>query len=108
LGAPTGLTAFTGSLILAYMALAHDHQHWRGCALCCAQRVSRWGVGDWGDPVANDLACGVARGALGAGDRLMLGIGRAIGETMAVMMVTGNAANIPGWAAASSSSRCAR
>ncbi|MEZ4618755.1 MAG: hypothetical protein R2867_25025 [Caldilineaceae bacterium] len=25
----------------------------------------------------------------------MLGIGRAIGETMAVMMVTGNAANIP-------------
>ena len=26
---------------------------------------------------------------------MMLGIGRAIGETMAVMMVTGNAANIP-------------
>jgi phosphate transport system permease protein len=26
---------------------------------------------------------------------IMLGIGRAIGETMAVMMVTGNAANIP-------------
>ena len=26
---------------------------------------------------------------------VMLGIGRAIGETMAVMMVTGNAANIP-------------
>ena len=28
---------------------------------------------------------------------VMLGIGRAIGETMAVMMVTGNAANIPEW-----------
>jgi phosphate transport system permease protein len=26
---------------------------------------------------------------------VMLGVGRAIGETMAVMMVTGNAANIP-------------
>jgi phosphate transport system permease protein len=26
---------------------------------------------------------------------IMLGIGRAIGETMAVMLVTGNAANIP-------------
>jgi phosphate transport system permease protein len=25
----------------------------------------------------------------------MLGVGRAIGETMAVMMVTGNAANVP-------------
>jgi ABC-type phosphate transport system permease subunit len=38
---------------------------------------------------------------------VMLGIGRAIGETMAVMLVTGNAANIPASTRASFSNPCA-
>jgi phosphate transport system permease protein len=95
LGASTGLTAFTGSLILAYMALptiisiSED-------ALYAVPKEYRDGA----------LAIGATQwqtiwrvvlpaGRSGLVIAVMLGIGRAIGETMAVMMVTGNAANIP-------------
>jgi phosphate transport system permease protein len=94
-GAPTGLTAFTGSLLLALMALptivsvAED-------ALDAVPRSYRDGA----------LALGITRwqtiwrvtvpaGRSGIIIGMMLGIGRAIGETMTVMMVTGNAARIP-------------
>jgi phosphate transport system permease protein len=94
-GAPTGLTAFTGSLLLALMALptivsvAED-------ALDAVPRSYRDGA----------LALGITRwqtiwrvtvpaGRSGIITAMMLGIGRAIGETMTVMMVTGNAARIP-------------
>ena len=95
LGAPTGLTAFTGSLILAYMSLptiisiAEDAlyavpKEYRDGALAigATQWQSIWRV-----------VLPAARPGLVIA--VMLGIGRAIGETMAVMMVTGNAANIP-------------
>jgi phosphate transport system permease protein len=95
LGAPTGLTAFTGALILAYMALptiisvSED-------ALYAVPKEYRDGA----------LAIGATQwqtiwrvvlpaGRSGLVMAVMLGIGRAIGETMAVMMVTGNAANVP-------------
>jgi phosphate transport system permease protein len=94
-GAPTGLTALTGSLLLALMALptivsvAED-------ALDAVPRSYREGA----------LALGITRwqtiwrvtvpaGRSGIITGMMLGIGRAIGETMTVMMVTGNAARIP-------------
>jgi len=95
MGAPTGLTAFTGSLILAYMslptiisigedALYAVPKEYRDGAL--AMGATKWQT-IW------RVILPAARSGLVIA--LMLGIGRAIGETMAVMMVTGNAANIP-------------
>jgi len=95
MGAPTGLTAFTGSLILAYMslptiisigedALYAVPKEYRDGAL--ALGATKW-------QTIRRVVLPAARSGLVIA--LMLGIGRAIGETMAVMMVTGNAANIP-------------
>jgi phosphate transport system permease protein len=95
LGAPTGLTAFTGALILAYMALptvisvAEDAldavpKSYRdaGLAMGATQWQTIWRV------VVPAARSGIVMA-------VMLGMGRAIGETMAVMMVTGNAARLP-------------
>ena len=95
MGAATGLTAFTGSLILAYMALptiisisedalyAVPKEYRDGAlAIGATQWQAIWRV-----------VLPAARSGLVIA--VMLGIGRTIGETMAVMMVTGNAANIP-------------
>ena len=95
LGAPTGLTAFTGALILAYMALptiisisedalyAVPKEYRDGAlAIGATQWQTIWRV------VLPAARSGIVIA-------VMLGIGRAIGETMAVMMVTGNAANLP-------------
>jgi phosphate transport system permease protein len=91
LNLPTGLTALAGSLLLAGIALptivsiAEDAldavpKSFREGAL--ALGATRWQT-MWG------VTLPAARsGVLTA---VMLGIGRAIGETMAVMMVTGNA-----------------
>lgn len=92
---PTGLTAFTGSILLALIAIptivtiAEDALNtvppsYRQASL--ALGATRWQT-IWG------VTLPAARsGVLTA---LMLGVGRAIGETMAVMMVTGNAAVLP-------------
>jgi len=95
LGAPSGLTGFTGSLILAYMSLPTIVSITED-ALYAVPREYRDG----------SLAIGATRwqtiwhvvvpaARSGIVIAVMLGIGRAIGETMAVMLVTGNAANIP-------------
>jgi phosphate transport system permease protein len=94
-GAPTGLTAFTGALLLALMALptivsvAEDAldavpKIYRDGAL--ALGATRW------QAIWRVVVPAARSGILTA---MMLGIGRAIGETMTVMMVTGNAARIP-------------
>jgi phosphate transport system permease protein len=94
LNLPTGLTAFTGSIILAYMALptivsvAEDAldavpRSYRDAAL--ALGATRWQT-IW--------MVTVKAGKSGILTAMMLGVGRAIGETMAVLMVTGNAARI--------------
>jgi len=95
LGVPTGLTAFTGALILAYMALptiisvAEDAldavpKNYRdaGLAMGATQWQTIWRV------VVPAARSGIVTA-------MMLGMGRAIGETMAVMLVTGNAARLP-------------
>jgi phosphate transport system permease protein len=95
MGAPTGLTAFTGSLILAYMALptmisiSEDAlyavpKEYRDGALAIG--ATKWQM-IW------RVVLPAARSGLIIA--IMLGVGRAIGETMAVLMVTGNAANMP-------------
>lgn len=92
---PTGLTAFTGVLLLAWMALptvvsvAEDvldavPKTYRDAGL--ALGMTQWQV-IW--------RIVLPAGRSGILMALMLGVGRAIGETMTVMMVTGNAARIP-------------
>lgn len=95
LDVPTGLTVFAGALVLAYMALptiisvAEDAldavpKSYRdaGLAMGATQWQTIWHV------VVPAARSGIAMA-------VMLGMGRAIGETMAVMMVTGNAARMP-------------
>jgi phosphate transport system permease protein len=95
LNLPTGLTAFTGALILAYMALptmisvAEDALDavpisYRNASL--AMGATQW------QTIWRVVVPAAKSGILTA---IMLGMGRAIGETMLVMMVTGNAARMP-------------
>lgn len=91
LNLPTGLTAFTGSLLLGGIALptivsvAEDAldavpRSYRDAALAI-------GATEW-QTIWKVTLPAARSGVLTA---VMLGIGRAIGETMTVMMVTGNA-----------------
>lgn len=92
---PTGLTALSGSIMLAFMAMptivsmmedafTAVPRSYREGAL--ALGATRW------QTIWRVLLPAAHSGMLAA---VMLGIGRVIGETMAVMMITGNAANIP-------------
>jgi phosphate transport system permease protein len=94
-GLPTGLTALTGSITLAFMAMptivsiAEDAitavpRQYREAAI--AMGATKWQT-TW-----RIVAYAARPGMIAA---VMLGIGRVIGETMAVMMLTGNAALIP-------------
>ncbi len=88
---PTGLTAFTGSLLLGGIAVptivsvAEDALD----SVPRAYREGAWALGAtrW-QTIWHVTFPAASSGVLTA---IMLGIGRAIGETMAVMMVTGNA-----------------
>jgi phosphate transport system permease protein len=95
LNIPTGLTAFSGSLLLGGMAIptivsvAED-------ALDAVPRTYRqaaeaMGATRW-QTIWRVTLPAARSGVLTA---IMLGIGRALGETMTVMMVTGNAAVMP-------------
>jgi len=92
---PTGLTAFSGSIMLALMsmptivsitedAITAVPKQYREAAL--ALGATKWQM-IW-RVVLRAASPGIIAGC-------MLGIGRVIGETMAVMMITGNAARIP-------------
>ena len=92
---PTGLTAFTGAVLLGFISIptivsiAEDALNsvpaiYRQGSL--ALGATRWQT-IWGVTVP-----AARSGILTA---VMLGVGRAIGETMAVMMVTGNAPVLP-------------
>ena len=92
---PTGLTAFTGALILAFMAIptiasiSEDAinsvpKDYREAAL--ALGATKW------QTICRILVPTASSGILAAA---LLGIGRVIGETMVVMMVCGNASVIP-------------
>jgi phosphate transport system permease protein len=95
LNLPTGLTAFTGAVMLGLIAIptvvsiAEDAlntvpQSYRHASL--ALGATNWQT-IWGVTVP------AARSGLLTA--IMLGVGRALGETMAVMMVTGNAPVLP-------------
>lgn len=93
-GLPTGLTALTGSLLLALMAIptvisisedairsVPESYKAASLALGASKLQTLWKVT-------------IPAALSGITAAVMLGMGRVIGETMAVMMVTGNAAVI--------------
>ncbi len=92
---PTGLTALSGSIMLAFMAMptivtiAEDAlysvpKNYKEGAL--ALGATHW------QAIWRVMLPAASSGILAA---VMLGLGRVIGETMAVMMITGNAAVLP-------------
>jgi phosphate transport system permease protein len=92
---PTGLTAFTGALLLGWISIptivsiAEDALN----NVPASYRQAAWALGATRWQTIWGVTLPAARsGVLTA---LMLGIGRAMGETMAVMMVTGNAPTLP-------------
>ncbi len=92
---PTGLTAFTGAVLLGLISIptivsvaeealntVPAGYRQAGLALGATRWQTIWGIT-------------VPAARTGILTAVMLGIGRSLGETMAVMMVTGNAAVIP-------------
>ena len=92
---PTGLTALAGSIMLAFMAMptiisiSEDALN----AVPKDYRASSLALGATQWQTIRRVVVPAARSGIIAS--VMLGIGRAIGETMTVLMVTGNAALIP-------------
>ncbi len=92
---PVGETGFTGALILAIMALptiitvAEDAM--RNTPRAMREASLALGATHW--QTIRKVIIPFARSGISAA--VVLGIGRAIGETMAVLMVTGNAAVMP-------------
>lgn len=92
---PVGETAFAGSLILAVMALptiitiAEDAM--RNTPRAMREASLALGATSW-QTIYRVIIPYASSGILAA---VVLGIGRAVGETMAVLMVTGNAALMP-------------
>jgi phosphate transport system permease protein len=92
---PTGLTALSGSIMLAFMAMptivsiAEDALY--SVPKNYKEGAFALGATHW-QTIWRVMLPAASSGILAA---VMLGIGRVIGETMAVMMITGNAAVIP-------------
>lgn len=92
---PTGLTAFSGSIMLAFMAMptivtisedAIRSVPWQYKEGALALGATKW------QTIRRIVLKAAMPGIIAA---IMLGIGRVIGETMVVMMITGNSARIP-------------
>jgi len=92
---PTGLTALSGSIMLAFMAMptivsiAEDALY--SVPKSYKEGALALGATHW-QTIYRVMLPAASSGILAA---VMLGIGRVIGETMAVMMITGNAAVLP-------------
>mgnify|MGYP001045515530 CR=1 FL=1 len=92
---PTGLTALSGSIMLAFMAMptivsiaedAITAVPWQYREGALALGATRW------QTMYRIVIPAAYPGIIAA---IMLGIGRVIGETMCVMMITGNSAALP-------------
>ena len=92
---PTGLTAFTASLLLAFMALPTIISVMEDAITAVPKRYKEsalaMGATHW-QSIYKVIIPAASSGMMAA---IMLGIGRAIGETMVVAMASGNAAIIP-------------
>ena len=91
---PTGLTAISGSIILAFMAMptivsiAEDALH--SVPRIYKEGAYALGATKW-QTIYRVVLPAASSGIVAA---VMLGIGRVVGETMAVMMITGNSASM--------------
>ncbi|MDD5255574.1 MAG: phosphate ABC transporter permease subunit PstC, partial [Candidatus Omnitrophica bacterium] len=94
-GLPTGLSAISGSIMLAFMAMptivsiAEDALY--SIPKSYKEGALALGATHW-QAIWRVMLPAASSGIVAA---VMLGIGRVIGETMAVMMITGNSAVIP-------------
>jgi phosphate transport system permease protein len=97
LGIPTGQTALTGSIMLGIMALPTIISMSEDAISSVPRsiREASLALGSTRWQTIYKVTIPAALSGISAG--VMLGIGRAIGETMTVMMVTGNSAVIPGF-----------
>ena len=91
---PTGLTAISGSIILAFMSMptivsiAEDALH--SVPKTYKEGAYALGATQW-QTIYRVVLPAASSGIVAA---IMLGIGRVVGETMAVMMLTGNSASM--------------
>jgi phosphate transport system permease protein len=102
-GVPNGANILTASIILAIMILPYMAAVLRELFLTVPPqlRESGYGMGSTTFEVVNKITLPyVRRSAVGA---VMLGLGRALGETMAVTFIIGNSHDIPASIFASSS-----
>lgn len=94
-GLPVGETGLAGSIVLAIMALPTiitvSEDAMRNCPRSMREASLALGASRWQTIYKVVIPYSVS----GITSGVVLGIGRAIGETMAVLMVTGNAAVIP-------------
>jgi len=92
---PVGETGLAGSIVLAIMALPTivtvSEDAMRNCPRAMREASLALGASQWQTIYKVVIPYSIS----GITSGVVLGIGRAIGETMAVLMVTGNAAVIP-------------
>ena len=92
---PTGLTALTGSIALAFMAIPTIVSIMEDAISSVPRNYKEGslalGATHW-QTIYRVIIPAAASGIVAS---IMLGIGRVVGETMAVMMLTGNASVIP-------------
>jgi phosphate transport system permease protein len=94
-GIPNGANIFTASLILAIMILPYMSAVFRELLLTIPSQVreAAYGLGSTSFEVVSKVMIPyVRRGAVGV---VMLGLGRALGETMAVTFIIGNSHGFP-------------
>ena len=94
-GVPNGANIFTASLILAIMILPYMAAVFRELLLTVPSQVreAAYGIGCTPFEVVRSVSIPYVRtGAVGV---VMLGLGRALGETMAVTFIIGNAHGLP-------------
>lgn len=95
LNLPVGETALAGSILLAIMALPTiitvSEDAIRTCPVAIKEASLALGASHW----QTIFRVIIPYASSGISAAAILGIGRAIGETMAVLMVTGNAALLP-------------
>ncbi len=94
-GVPNGANIFTASLILAIMVLPYIATVFRELLLSIPPYLREAAYGMGATPyevVGNIMLPYIKRSAIGA---VMLGLGRALGETMAVTFIIGNSHDLP-------------
>lgn len=92
---PTGMTALTGSIMLAFMAMPTIISISEDAIVAVPRDYGAGALALGATSWQSIIGVTVPAARSGIIAAVMLGIGRAIGETMTVLMVTGNAAVMP-------------